>query len=103
MIIETIKIGDKEVKFACSAGTLKRYRDAFNEDLFAQIQKLTSDNPEVEVLTKLAYVMAKQAGDTLEYEDWLDQFDFIDFIGAIPKISEIWAKNNIQTSSSKKK
>lgn len=103
MIIQNVKIGDKEVVFSCSAGTLKRYKDIFGGDLLGQMSKLSSEDPDMDMLIQLAYVMAVQSGEKLEFTDWLDQFDLVDFVSAIPKIIAMWSKNNNQSAIPKKK
>lgn len=105
MISKSIKIGDKDIDFTCSAGTLVRYRDDFNSDLMTDMQKLTGNSPDLDVLSKLAYTMAKQAGgkEFPEYIDWLDQFDMVEFMTALAEITAMWGQNNKTSSISKKK
>lgn len=105
MITKTIKIGDKDVTFTCSAGTLVRYRNDFHSDLLMDMQKLTGANPDADVLSKLAYTMAKQASteEFPEFIDWLDQFDMVEFMQALAEVTAMWGQNNVTTSHSKKK
>jgi len=103
MISKTIKIGDKEVCFASSAGTLKRYRDMFGGDLLAQLSKITSDNPDIDLLSQLAYVMAVQGGETQNYLEWLDNFEMVEFVTALTEVVAIWGLNTKTTISPKKK
>lgn len=105
MITKSIKIGNKEIQFTCSAGTLVRYRNDFNSDLMADMQKLTGANPDFEILSKLAYTMAKQAStdEFPEYIDWLDQFDMVEFMSALAEVTALWGQNNMTSSIAKKK
>jgi len=105
MITKSIKIGDKDILFTCSAGTLVRYRNDFDSDLMADMQKLVGNNPDLDILSKLAYTMAKQASNEEfpEYIDWLDQFDMVEFMTALTEITSMWGQNNKKNSVAKKK
>lgn len=105
MISKSIKIGDKEVNLTCSAGTLIRYRDNFESDCMMDMKQLGGEEPNTDVLSKLAYTMAKQASteELPEFIDWLDQFELVDFMKALGEISELWNKNTQTSAEAKKK
>lgn len=100
-----VKIGDQAVKFAASAGTLRRYRNLFGGDLLMEMRGIDKTNLNTDVLEKLAYVMAKQADPDIpeDIDSWLDRFDMVAFMNALPEILNVWVKNDMTISTSKKK
>lgn len=110
---KTIKIGDQEVKFKATGGTTRRYRERFNKDLFSDINELSqhfnSGNAlgsfDLECFENIAYIMAKQADDTIpdNPDEWLDQFEMLDIYEVLPQIAELWARNKEEIAEAKKK
>lgn len=104
---ETIKIGDKAVEFKATGSTLMRYREKFNRDLFDDFNKLTGEEvngESMEILQRFAFIMAKQADDSVpdNVMDWLDSFEVFPFNEIAPKVVALWQKTNITTVKSKK-
>lgn len=106
-----IKIGEQEVLFKATAGTARRYRERFNSDVFADIQKLVNANAgqvsvlELSIFENLAYIMAKQADPSIpdDPDDWLDQFEIMPFIEVLPQLLTLWGLNMQGIEESKKK
>lgn len=105
MIKSTVKVGDREVELACSASTPLKYKRTFGKDLLQEINEM-SKTQDVTGLSELAFVMAKQANPGIEdnLDDWLDNFDLLDFYNAdvIESILDLWGKNVKQLSKPKK-
>lgn len=105
MIKSTLKVGDKEVELACSASTPLKYKRMYGKDLLQEMSNM-SETQDVTELSKLAYVMAKQANPNIEdnIDDWLDNFNLLDFYNAnvIENILDLWGKNVKQLSKPKK-
>jgi len=98
-----VKIGESEVKMQSNAFTPIKYKNMFKEDLLTGLAKISTDNLDVDVLSKLAYCMALQADATIgSLEDWISQFELMDFYKALPQVVELWSDNTAQTSKSKK-
>lgn len=100
MAEKTLNIDGKEVKFVCTAGTLRRYRMKFRRDLLADAQKLIKavqggddlSTADLEVFEDVAYIMAKQADDTVPEDpnDWLDGFSVFSVYNVLPEIVPLW-------------
>lgn len=100
MAEKTLNIDGKEVKFVCTAGTLRRYRMKFRRDLLADAQKLIKavqggddlSTADLEVFEDVAYIMAKQADDTVPEDpnDWLDGFNVFSIYNVLPEIVPLW-------------
>lgn len=108
----TITIDDKPVKFKCTAGTVRAYRQIFTRDLLVDITSLQGmKNSEdfsgeaLEVFERIAYTMAKQADNTIpdDMDEWLDSFEMFSIYTALPQIVEMWALSQKTLSTPKKK
>lgn len=103
-----INIGGTDTKFRVSALTPYIYREAFNSDMFIDMDKLTAsiknDAPDFSTLEKLAYAMAKQADASIpDFFTWLDGFESVAAIYEAAKpLMELWASNQKTTSTAKK-
>lgn len=110
---KTIMVSGKAVEFKATASTTRRYRQQFQRDLIADMQKLTSEvNAEgdmpvasLEMFENIAYIMAKQADDSIPNnpDDWFDQFDMFSIYEVLPQIVELWNTNMISIEFPKKK
>lgn len=97
---KTIMVGDKELTLRSSAATPYRYTQIFHEDFFKAITSLMGaddDTESIDVVCKLAYVMASQANnddmDALnkdKFIDWLDGFEFSDFSEVLSDVVEVY-------------
>lgn len=108
---KSINIGGKTVKFASTAGTLRRYRHKFHRDLMVDAQKLVKaaaagemDVDTLEVFESLAYTMAKQADQTVpdDPDEWLDQFDTFSIYDILPDLIGLWVSSAAPIEESKK-
>ena len=108
-----IKLNDPKgdtltIPMLANAATPIRYKMLFQRDLLAGI--VTSDgNFDTEVVSKLAFLMAKQAAKvdltTLnmnQYVEWLEDFDSMAFIDNAQDILDLFIKSKNNTSKSKK-
>lgn len=102
---KSVNIGEKVVNLLANAATPVRYKMVFRQDLMVelnQINKATRDDAEVtDIISRLAYVMARQADSKDEnfdmgkanaddYIDWLEEFGPTDFLRASEAIIELY-------------
>lgn len=100
MAHKVINIDGKEVPFTCTAGTLRRYRMKFRRDLLKDAQRITKavqtagdlDDEEYGIFEDVAYIMAKQADDTIteDVTAWLDNFGMLSVQNVMPEIIMLW-------------
>lgn len=111
-----INISGKELKLACTAGTLHRYRMYFKSDLTKDILKLENTFKNInqnnadftaidlELFENIAWSMAKTADNSIEPIDkWLDNFDTFDIYKVLPVIMEMLSSNFQSLSNDEKK
>ena len=119
---KNIEIDGREVPFKASGLTPVLYRRMFRADIFSDLSKLTKniqkqqeaqketgedvsflDLESLEVFERVAYVMAKQADNSIPgMDEWLDGFNVFSVYQVLPEIIELWNLNMIQISESKK-
>lgn len=109
---KTINVGGKEVKFKATASTTRKYRERFNRDLLVDFQALTPSLEKGElsasslaVFENIAYIMARQADDTIpnEPDEWLDEFDMFSIYEILPQLIALWGDNMLTLENPKKK
>ena len=111
---KVIKIGDKEVKFKSTAGTLLRYRNNFGRDFLKDLVKLQEKLKnkktqakqfmaiDLQMFSEIAWVMAKTADDSIpNIEKWLDQFDTFDIMQILPQLFDL-IQNNLKQEQAPK-
>lgn len=108
-----IKINEQEIKLASNAATPMLYRKIYTADIFkdfvtleSQMQSGQISGEGIEIIQRVAHVTAYQADKgnvTLDPEDWLSQFELMDFIDVLPDIIEMWSGETETTSEAKKK
>ena len=118
MLSKTVKIGDKDVKFKCSAAIPRMYRVKFKRDIFKDLSRLekamqenegnqeasTMQIDDLEMFENVAYIMNLHADPTVpdNIDDWLEQFDMFSIYEILPEILELWGANLVSTAESKK-
>ena len=117
---KTIKIDGKDVKFRATALTPRLYRGFFLRDMVRDMNKLrkaynATDEErqeaqlsamDLEIFENAAYIMARHAtpDDIAKSPDeWLDGFNMFSIYEILPQLLELWALNEAQTSTPKKK
>lgn len=111
---KVINISGKDIPFKATASTPLRYRERTGRDLLKDLFSMSAASSkngavdfskiDTEILTQLAYTMAKQADPDLpEYVDWLDDFEPFDVINACGEILTLWGMSQQQLEKSKKK
>lgn len=110
---KTILIGDKPVKFKATASTTRKYRAKFHADMLLDMSRLLEamqkgdvlDNVSLESFENIAYIMAKQADDSVsdDPDEWLDQFDMMSIYTVLPELVRLWGVSAEQTVKAKKK
>lgn len=107
-----INICGKDVKFKATASTTRKYREKFNRDLFVDINAMQSNMENgqltalnLECFENIAYIMAKQADDTVcdSPDEWLDQFEMMSIYEVLPQLIELWSQNSKTLVEPKKK
>ena len=100
----TISIGNKDVEMAANAATPFIYKQTFHEDLLLQLQ---AKEPSSDLVVKLGFVMAKQAElpaeelmkiKETEFYSWVEQFEFMDFVGVSKDIFDLYTYQTVRTS-----
>lgn len=108
-----IKIGDTDVKFKATASTTRRYRSKFHSDMLldmkALLDAINTGNDlsavSLESFENIAYIMAKQADDTVpdDPDEWLDRFDMMNIYTVLPELVTMWGVSAEPTIEAKKK
>ena len=113
-MLNTVKMGEKELTLLANAATPIRYKMIFSDDLmvaFNQINGKKRDEGEIlDMSSQLAFVMHKQATcdrETLkgltreDYIEWLEEFDAMDFVNASKEIFNTYLGTTGTTSKPK--
>lgn len=118
---KTIEIGDQSIEMASNALTPILYRQIFKQDFLKEIsslrrlkgktaqtmtdEEISDSSDKIELFTKLAFVMAKQAElktadklvqlTQLDFYEWLTNFDNYSFQGSetMAQIISLWSGN----------
>ena len=98
---KVIEISGKETKFKASATTTIRYRKMFGHDLIQDLNKIRGTKEQtmtadvLEIFANFAYVMAKQADESIPDDvwEWLDSYEVFPYETVYPQIMELWAKS----------
>lgn len=108
-----VRIGEKDVPMLAMASVDNYYMHIFGEDPVRIQEKADATAPVVELLKKMAFVMAKFAElkdrkamfklSEADYFDWLDQFERNDIYEAIGDIRAVYEGNRVSESEPKKK
>ena len=123
----TIKIDGKDVKFRATALTPRLYRRVLLRDMIRDMNKLrkaynkaasvdknaTEEEKQeaqlsaidLEIFENAAYIMARHATPDIAPtpDEWLDGFNMFSIYEILPQLLELWALNEAQTSTPKKK
>lgn len=109
---KTININGKDIKFIANAANVFEYRDKFGGDMMTEITRITQATqngaslPEgaIESFSKMAYIMAKEADNSVpdDIKEWLKNFEMFDIINAMPQLVELWTANIKGLSTQKK-
>ena len=93
---KTIQIDGKNITFRCTAGTLRRYRNQFGREFFADLAKLTEaengsfDNFTFAPIEDIIWVMAKTADDSIPEPDvWYDGFDDFSLVDVFTSLEDL--------------
>ena len=93
---KTIRIDGKNINFKCTAGTLRRYRNQFGREFFADLAKFMElengnfDNFTFAPLEDIIWVMAKTADDTIPEPDvWYDGFDDFPLVDVFTSLEDL--------------
>ena len=108
-----VEIGGQKVPFKATAGTTRRYRAKFGRDMMKDMQDLTNEYLKsgtlsievLEIFENVAYIMAKQADDSItdDPDEWLDNFEIFSIYQVLPEIQTLWNLQQMTLSESKKK
>lgn len=115
---KVINIDGKDVKFRATARTPRLYRGIIGRDMIADMNKLRKayersekgedelDVADLQIFEDTAYIMARHADPDMAEktaDEWLDTFNMFSIYEVLPEILKLWALNNQQTSTAKKK
>ena len=109
---KVININGKDIKFSASAANIFEYRDKFGGDMMTEISRITEATARgeslpdgaIETFSKAAYIMAKEADDSVpdNIREWLRGFEMFDIVNAMPQLIELWTQNIKGLSTQKK-
>jgi len=116
-VIKEVNIDGRPVKFMASARTPRIYRQKFGRDIMVDMKSLSDRFKDLEgtdgqlsvldltIFENLAYVMAKQADDSIPntIDEWLDEFSTFDIYEVVPELMDLWKMNKAGLSQAKKK
>lgn len=104
-----IQIGTQMVPMRATAATAYRYRQAFHGDLLTELAKEKPEQENVEIFQRMAYIMNKSAiGADMNmlniegYVDWLEKFEALELIEALPQVVGLYMESKTGTSAAKK-
>lgn len=107
---KTVNIGGKDTELVANAASPYLYKMIFKEDF---LKKLQDKDPDLEIVQKMAFVMAKQAEitnmtklaelSTDDYLGWLLQFEPMDIMMVSEEIMQIYLGQTKGTSVPKPK
>lgn len=111
---KTVTIGGINVVWESSGDIPRMYRNIFGKDLFVQMsvfeqraskgKNVSLDAGDIEMFENLAWCFAKHADpDTPDIDTWLRQFPSLAILNAAPEIIDMWAGENLSTSTLKKR
>lgn len=102
---KTVNIGGKDTELVANAASPYLYKMIFKEDF---LKKLQEQEPDLDILQKMAFVMAKQAEitnmtklaelSTDDYLEWLLQFEPMDIYNASDDIMALYMGQSRGTS-----
>lgn len=103
----TITIDGKEMGLSANAATPFRYKQVFNSDLFAVLgNEKRAEEEGAEVVTKLAYIMHRQAEKAdmskLSEDDfitWLEEFSAMAFVNSAEDIINAYMDSTTGTAT----
>jgi len=106
-----VKIGDKEVPMMAMASSDVYYKRVFGEDPL-KIVTAQETGDSTNLLFQMGFILAKQAelrdrkkmmALTLnDYVDWLDQFEYSDYLESLSDVAAVYYGNKATTSQEKK-
>jgi hypothetical protein len=113
-MVKTITIDGRELTLKATGMTPIIYSNEYpGEDMIVEMQRLMSANKNndvippglLEVLAKIAFVMARAGDPEMEaktWEEFLDGFDLLPIYELLPAVVELWGMNTTSTSTRKK-
>lgn len=106
-----ITIGEKTIEVKATGTTPVYYNQIFHADFFTESQVMGEgkEGLTIDVFTKLAFVMAKQAEgkdmtkvNESQFYKWLDEFEPMDLPNAMTEIVDFYMSNTKGTAKPKK-
>ena len=96
---KTITIDGKDITFVATARTPLLYKQWIGKDLFTEMNRSQTDQAAaLDVFSKLAYVMARQADPEIgDIDEWFDSFGLFSLYTALPQLTSMW---NVETATS---
>lgn len=112
-MFQIIKIGDQSVPMKATAATQYRFKTVFGTDMMSVLSKAFQSQDDrgevVDIIPKLAYIMARQADgekdwtslNTQTFIEWADQFDSTEMGDAYLDILAVYNANTKTTAKPK--
>lgn len=110
-MFKVVKIGDKDIPMMAMASTDIYYKRVFGEDPLRIVTgKNTGDS--TSLLFNMGFILAKQAElrdrkkmmqlNEDAFIEWLEQFEYSDYLESLDKIAEVYYGNKAVNSQEKK-
>lgn len=104
-----VTVGGREILFRATAATPMKYRNAFpGKDIFKDLMVIDSaqgedgslafENLDMGTFERIAYIMSDAYAKHVDFESWLDGFELMDIMNALPDIMSLW-EDNMTTQS----
>jgi|SRR5690625_1705899 len=110
---KSLTIDGKQVRFKSTGGTLRRYRNQFGRDFFADVMKMfplmqamekgidtnnldyqSLQSLDFEVFENIMWTLAKTADDSIPDPDtWFDSFDTFPVMDILPEVQGLISKS----------
>lgn len=111
-MFKIVKIGDQDVPMLAMASADIYYKRVFREDPLKVITDNTTAGDKTQLLYKMGFILAKCAElkdrkqllnlNENDFIDWLEQFEYGDYVAALTDVAEIYYGQKVVTSQEKK-
>ena len=101
-----INVGGRDIKFTATAATPMHYRNVFKGcDIFKDLMKIEEeqqgaqsesemiDAVDMGIFERIAFIMSGEFKNGKSFEQWLEGFEMLDIMTALPDIMQLWTDN----------
>ena len=108
---KVVRIGDKEVPMLAMASADVYYKRVFHEDPLRVVTDSEGNGDRTALLFQMGFILAKAAEKDRkgmmaltenDYLDWLEQFEYGDYVAALADVAAVYYGQKATTSQEKK-